>query len=72
MSHLPTERLAALVNEPPSASELAHLAASMTSNTNWAVRSRVEDADELARAWTGVGADVRNPEDTEWASAEVS
>lgn len=26
MSHLPTERLAALVNEPPSASELAHLA----------------------------------------------
>ena len=26
MSHLPTERLAALVNEPPSASELGHLA----------------------------------------------
>jgi hypothetical protein len=27
MSHLPTERLAAFVNEPPSATELAHLAA---------------------------------------------
>lgn len=27
MSHLPTERLAAFVNEPPSATEMAHLAA---------------------------------------------
>ena len=30
----------------------------------------VEDADELARAWTATGADVRTPEDTEWGQHE--
>jgi predicted enzyme related to lactoylglutathione lyase len=30
----------------------------------------VEDADQLAQAWTATGADVRTPEDTEWGQHE--
>lgn len=30
----------------------------------------VDDADELAATWLGVGADVRSPEDTPWGQRE--
>lgn len=30
----------------------------------------VDDADEVARAWSAAGADVRLPEDTEWRQHE--
>jgi catechol 2,3-dioxygenase-like lactoylglutathione lyase family enzyme len=40
----------------------------------WAIRGtaylRVDDADELAAAWRGAGADIRSPEDTPWGQRE--
>jgi uncharacterized glyoxalase superfamily protein PhnB len=30
----------------------------------------VDDADEIARLWQAVGADVRSPEDTDWGQHE--
>jgi hypothetical protein len=48
-----------------------HLSVSGTSNAGpssaylW-----VEDAGELAKTWSDVGADVRFPEDTEWGQHE--